>query len=80
MLLVTYVPQSLQGDLNAVDYFGLALMVGAFSAGIIAFSLARSRGYLGVGVSGSRRILAALLGIFALGAINVIVGTVMGHI
>ncbi|MCL4414821.1 MAG: hypothetical protein M1522_08780 [Actinobacteria bacterium] len=80
MLFLTAVPQSIQEGLDTMAYVGLALMLGAFAAGIVAFSLARSRGYLGAGITGSRRMFAALLGIFALGAINVIVGFVASHI
>lgn len=73
-------PSSLQSDMNTIAYLGLFVMAGALGVGIVAFSLARSRGYLGAGIAGSRRIFAALLGIFALGAINVIIAAVMGHI
>jgi len=78
MSSASQVPQSLQQALNTLDLIGLILMAGAFAVGVASLAIARSRGYLGFGYSGTKRILAALLGIFAFGAINVIVALVIG--
>ncbi|MHB1763629.1 MAG: hypothetical protein ACYCS4_12975 [Acidimicrobiales bacterium] len=67
-------PSSIQSTLATIEYVGLLVMVGAFVAGAATIGIARSRGYLGLGSAGTRRVLAALLGIFAIAMLPVLIG------
>jgi hypothetical protein len=70
-------PSGLKAAIDTLDLVAIALVAGAFVLGVAGLVLSRSRGYLGLGVTGTRRIMAAALGMVALGAVNGILSAVL---